>query len=93
MYTINKPIASSTTTTTTTTTTPTTIQTTEEILVATLDETLNNTLLELNHKREQLVNTLREDEKDRTTFIITSLVALIGLLIVIIFGLLFMYRK
>ena len=94
MYTItNQPITTtilpttttSPTTTSTTTTTPST--TTPNIIVPELKEVNEKFLAAISQRREKI------EESDRFVSIIIALVCTIGFLVVIIFGLLFMYRR
>jgi hypothetical protein len=94
VYTItNQPITTtilpttitSPTTTSTTTTTPST--TTPNIIVPELKEVNEKFLAAISQRREKI------EESDRFVSIIIALVCTIGFLVVIIFGLLFMYRR
>ncbi len=92
MYTItNQPITTTilptTTTSPTTTSTTTPSTTTPVIIVPELKEVNEKFLAAISQRREKI------EESDRFVSIIIALVCTIGFLVVIIFGLLFMYRR
>ena len=96
MYPINKPPntpMSTTTTTTTSTTTTTTTQssTTQTSMIVQDKAKLAPNLNAISQKREH--NPKENEIPDHIATVIAILVSTIGLLTVIIFGLLFMFRK